>query len=92
MGVLIYAPFGRTRLWARVGDRPVPEWAKEFDATTWGQFFLKFVAAHPDVTCITPATSQARNMADNLGGGRGRLPDEATRKRMIELVDALPQA
>ncbi|ODS52314.1 MAG: oxidoreductase [Acidobacteria bacterium SCN 69-37] len=92
IGVLIYAPFGRTRLWARVGDRPVPEWAKEFDATTWGQFFLKFVAAHPDVTCITPATSQARNMADNLGGGRGRLPDEATRKRMIELVDALPQA
>jgi aryl-alcohol dehydrogenase-like predicted oxidoreductase len=92
IGVLIYAPFGRTRLWARVGDRPVPDWAREFDATTWGQFFLKFVAAHPDVTCITPATSQPKNMADNLGGGRGRLPDDATRKRMIELVDSLPQA
>ncbi len=92
IGVLIYAPFGRTRLWARVGDRPVPAWAKEFDATTWGQFFLKFVASHPAVTCITPATSQARNMADNLGGGRGRLPDEAMRKRMVALVDTLPQA
>ena len=92
IGVLIYAPFGRTRLWARAGERPVPEWAKEFDATTWGQFFLKFVAAHPAVTCITPATSQPRNMADNLGGGRGRLPDDAMRKRMIEFVDALPQA
>ncbi|MCC7044095.1 MAG: aldo/keto reductase [Acidobacteria bacterium] len=92
IGVLIYAPFGRTRLWARVGERPVPEWAKEFDATTWGQFFLKFVAAHPAVTCITPATSQPRNMADNLGGGRGRLPDDAMRRRMIEFVDALPQA
>jgi aryl-alcohol dehydrogenase-like predicted oxidoreductase len=92
IGVLIYAPFGRTRLWARVGERPVPAWAKEFDATTWGQFFLKFVAAHPAVTCITPATSQPRNMADNLGGGRGRLPDEAMKKRMIELVDSLPQA
>lgn len=92
IGVLIYAPFGRTRLWNRVGDRPVPEWAKEFGATTWGQFFLKFVAAHPDVTCITPATSRPANMADNLGGGRGRLPDDATRKRMIAFVDALPQA
>jgi aryl-alcohol dehydrogenase-like predicted oxidoreductase len=92
IGVLVYLPFGRTRLWGRVANRTVPEWAKEFDATTWAQFFLKFIAAHPAVTCITPATSQPKNMADNLGGGRGRLPDDATRKRMIELVDSLPQA
>jgi aryl-alcohol dehydrogenase-like predicted oxidoreductase len=91
IGVLVYLPFGRTRLWNRSQNQPLPEWAKEFDATTWGQFFLKFIAAHPAVTCITPATSQPRNMADNLGGGRGRLPDEATRKRMIQVVDALPQ-
>jgi len=92
IGVLVYLPFGRTRLWQRVGDRPVPGFAKEFGAETWAQFFIKYVAAHPGVTCVTPATSQARHMIDNLGGGRGRLPDEATRKRMIELVDALPQA
>jgi hypothetical protein len=30
-------------------------------------------------------------MLDNLGGGIGRLPDEATRRRMAALVDALPQ-
>lgn len=92
IGVLVYVPFGRTRLWARVGDRPVPEWAQEFDAKTWAQFFIKYVAAHPAVTVVTPATSQARHMADNLGGAMGRLPDEATRRRMIELVDALPPA
>lgn len=92
IGVLVYLPFGRTRLWNRVGDRALPEWAKEFDATTWAQFFLKFIAANPAVTCITPATSQPRNMADNLGAGRGRLPDEAMRKRMITLVDSLPAA
>lgn len=92
IGVLVYQPFGRTRLWARVEGREVPEWAREFDATSWAQFFLKFVASHPAVTVITPTTSQARHMADNLGGGRGRLPDEATRQRMIELVDALPPA
>lgn len=92
IGVLVYAPFGRTRLFARVGDRPVPDFAHEFGAHTWAQFFLKFIASHPAVTVITPATSQPRNMTDNLAGGTGALPDEATRKRMIEVVDALPPA
>lgn len=90
IGVLVYVPFGRTRLFKRVGDRPVPEWAKAFDATTWAQFFIKFVAAHPAVTVVTPATSRATNMIDNLGGGRGQLPDEATRKKMVELIEGLP--
>jgi aryl-alcohol dehydrogenase-like predicted oxidoreductase len=92
IGVLVYAPFGRTRLWRRVEGREVPAWAAEFDARSWAQFFLKYVASHPDVTAITPATSQAKNMVDNLGGGVGRLPNAEQRKRMIELVDSLPQA
>lgn len=90
IGVLVYVPFGRTRLWQRVGDRELPDWASEFDATTWAQFFIKYVVSHPVVTAVTPATSQARHMVDNIGGGIGRLPDDATRKRMAELVDALP--
>jgi aryl-alcohol dehydrogenase-like predicted oxidoreductase len=92
IAVLVYAPFGRTRLWNRVSGRTVPEWAAEFDAQTWAQFFLKFVVSHPAVTAATPATSQPANMVDNLGGGIGRLPDEAMRRRMVELVDALPAA
>ena len=92
MGVFAYAPFGRTRLFKRVGDRPVPDFAKEFDAATWAQFFLKFVVSHPAITVTTPATSQAKNMADNIGGGLGRLPDAAMRKRMADYVDALPGA
>ena len=92
IGVLVYAPFGRTRLWARVAGREVPAWAADFDARTWAQFFLKFVASHPDVTAVTPATSRASNMADNLGAAVGRLPNAEQRKRMIELVDALPPA
>jgi aryl-alcohol dehydrogenase-like predicted oxidoreductase len=90
IAVLSYQPFGRTRLWNRVGNQPLPDYAKEFDATTWAQFFIKFVASHPAITVVTPATSQAKNMTDNLGGGRGRLPDAAMRKRMIATIDALP--
>lgn len=92
IAVLVYAPFGRTRLWNRVRGRNVPDWASEFDATSWAQFFLKYVASHPAVTAITPATSRPANMADNMGGATGRLPDAAMRKRMVELVDRLPGA
>ncbi|HOL72442.1 MAG TPA: aldo/keto reductase [Bryobacteraceae bacterium] len=92
IGVLVYVPFGRTRLFRRVGDRPLPDWAAEFDAKSWAQFFLKYVLGHPAVTAVTPATSQPKNMLDNLGGAVGRLPDEAMRKRMAEFVDALPSA
>ena len=92
IGVLVYLPFGRNRLWGRIGDRPVPDWAAEFDAHTWAQFMLKFVIANPAVTVATPGTSDPEHMADNLAAGRGRLPDAQQLERMIELVEGLPNA
>jgi len=92
IAVMVYVPFGRTSLFRRVGDRPLPDWASEFDASSWAQFFIKYIAANPAVTVVTPATSQARHMIDNLGGGRGRLPNAAALQRMREFVDALPAA
>jgi diketogulonate reductase-like aldo/keto reductase len=91
IAVLNYVPFGRTRLFARVKGRELPEWASEFDAKTWAQFFVKFCISHPAVTVVTPATSNPKNMLDNLGGGIGRMPTADHRKRMVALVDALPQ-
>lgn len=90
IAVMVYAPFGRTRLFQRVGERPLPDWAAQFDAASWAQFFLKFVLGHPAVTVVTPATSKVRHMVDNLGGATGKVPDEATRGRMAAFVDALP--
>jgi aryl-alcohol dehydrogenase-like predicted oxidoreductase len=90
IGVLVCVPFGRTRLWERVRGHEVPDWAADFDATSWAQFFLKFVIAHPAVTAATPATSRPHHMADNMGAAIGRLPDEATRRRMVEHIEALP--
>ena len=92
IAVLSYVPFGRTRLWRRVRGREVPEWAAEFGASSWGQFFIKYCAAHPAVTAVTPATSKAKNMLDNIGAAYGELPDEATRRKMEALVDSLPAA
>jgi aryl-alcohol dehydrogenase-like predicted oxidoreductase len=90
IGVLVYLPFGRSRMWQRIGDRPLPEWAGEFDAHTWAQFMLKFVIAHPAVTVACPGTGDPAHMVDNLGGGRGRMPTEDHLRRMTEWEAGLP--
>jgi aryl-alcohol dehydrogenase-like predicted oxidoreductase len=90
IGVMAYFPFDRNRIFKRASATPLPEWAAEFDAATWAQFFLKYVLSHPAVTVARTGTTKAEHMLDNIGGGIGRLPDEAMRKRMAELVDTLP--
>ena len=89
IATLINRPYQRGSLFRKVKGKPLPAWAAEFDCASWGQFFLKFIAAHPAVTCIIPATSKLRHMVDNMAAGYGRLPDEATRQRMIKYIEAL---
>lgn len=90
IGVMAYFPFDRNRIFKRASSTPLPEWAAEFDAKTWSQFFLKYVISHPAVTMARVGTTSAAHMLENIGGGIGRLPDEAMRERMAELVDGLP--
>ena len=92
IAVMVYVPFGRTSLFRRAGDRPLPDWAADFGAGSWAQFFIKYVIGHPAVTVVTPATSQVRHMIDNVSGGIGRVPDVAMRRRMARFIDALPAA
>ncbi|HUQ86059.1 MAG TPA: aldo/keto reductase [Vicinamibacterales bacterium] len=92
IGVVAYFPFSLGSNFQRAGTTPLPEWAAEFDARTWAQFFLKYVVSNPAVTVVRAGTTQAKHMLDNIGGGMGRLPDEATRKRMAALVDSWPGA
>jgi aryl-alcohol dehydrogenase-like predicted oxidoreductase len=87
--VLINLPFGRGRLFQRVGDRPLPDWAKEFGVASWAQFFLKYVVSHPAVTCAITGMTKPHHAVDNLGACRGVLPDVAMRKRMETFVDGL---
>jgi aryl-alcohol dehydrogenase-like predicted oxidoreductase len=89
IAVMVYLPFGRNRLWERVRGHALPDWAAEFDARSWAQFFLKFVLAHPAVTVVTPATSKPQHMLDNLGAARGRLPDAAMLRRMVAHIEQL---
>ena len=86
VAVLVNRPFEDAELFERVRGKPLPAWAAEFDATSWGQVFLKFIAAHPAVTCIIPATGNVRHLQDNLGGGRGRLPDARQREQIVQAL------
>jgi aryl-alcohol dehydrogenase-like predicted oxidoreductase len=89
MGVLINLPFGRTRVFQRVLDKPLPDWAKEIDATSWAQIFLKYIISNPAVTAVIPGTATPEFLADNNLAARGRLPDAAMRKRIESYFDAM---
>jgi diketogulonate reductase-like aldo/keto reductase len=89
MAVLINRPFAEGALFKRVRGKPLPSWAKEIGCATWAQFFLKFIVAHPAVTCAIPATSKVEHLIDNMQAGMGPLPDGALRERMTKHVAQL---
>lgn len=91
MAVMLNVPFGGRggTVLQEVANRPVPDWASEFDATTWPQVFLKYLVSHPAVTVAIPGTTQVAHAIDNHGAARGRLPDAAMRRRIEQYYDAL---
>lgn len=94
IAVLVNMPFGgrKRNMIGDVSRKPLPEWAAEFDATSWAQFFLKYILAHPGVTCAIPGTTRVKHLEDNHRGARGRLPDAQTRLKMERLWDSMSRA
>ncbi len=88
IAVLVNRPFAEGALFRRVRGRPLPSWAADFDCASWGQFFLKWILAHPAVTCVIPATSKPEHLADNMQAGAGALPDAPTRARMVAYLES----
>ena len=89
IATIINRPYQGGSLFRKVRGKPLPDWAGEIDCASWGQFFLKFIAGHPAVTCIIPATSKVKHILDNMAGGKGRVPDAAMRERMIDYLESL---
>jgi aryl-alcohol dehydrogenase-like predicted oxidoreductase len=88
LGVAVIAnrPFEGGDLFGRTRGRPLPDFATEFDCGSWAQYFLKYILGDPAMTCVIPGTDRPDHMADNVGAGRGRLPDAAQRKRMVDFL------
>jgi diketogulonate reductase-like aldo/keto reductase len=89
IAVIVNRPFREGALIRHVMRHPLPAWAAECDATNWAQLLLKFIVAHPAVTCAIPATSNVAHVRENVGAAYGRLPDEAMRRRIAAHVEAL---
>ncbi len=89
IATLINRPYQRGSLFRAVKGLELPAWSADFDCASWGQFFLKFIVSHPAVTCVIPATSKPKHLIDNMGAAYGRLPDGATRERMIAYLSDL---
>lgn len=84
VGVIINRPYEGGGLFSHVKGKKLPEWAAEFDCNSWGQFFLKYIISHKSVTCAIPATDNPKHLKDNMGAMVGKLPDDATRKKMVD--------
>ena len=89
IAVLVNRPFSEGGLFQRVRNTPLPAWAADIGCESWAQFFLKWILAHPAVTCVIPATSRVQHLVDNMKAGAGPLPDAATRERMTAAAATL---
>ncbi len=89
VAVLVNRPFSKGGLFRAVGDRPMPDWADEMDAHSWGQVFLKYVVSHPAATIPIPGTSKPHHAMDNMGAMLGRLPGPELRREIEQFIDPL---
>lgn len=89
IAVIVNRPFRGGDLFRRIGSEPLPSWSRAAGMNTWAEFFLKYVIAHPSVTCAIPATSKVAHMRENMAALYGPLPDDALRQRMADYVGAL---
>lgn len=89
VATIVNQPFETGDMFRRVRGKPVPEWAAEFDCTSWAQLFLKYIIAEPAATAVIPATANPAHMSDDLKGGTGRLPDAQQRQKIRQLWDSL---
>ncbi|WP_368744775.1 aldo/keto reductase [Desertibaculum subflavum] len=89
IAVIVNRPFREGALLREIGARALPAFAAEIGAASWAQFVLKFILAHPAVTCAIPATTRVDHVRENLAAAAGPLPSAALRRRMADHVQAL---
>ncbi len=87
--VIANRPYANGAIFNKVKGKSLPDWAREIDCMSWGQFFLKYILGHPTVTCVIPATRNPKHLVDNMAAGHGRLPDDAMRRKMAAYFESI---
>ncbi len=86
IAVVVNRPFQRGHLVKRLEGKPLPAVAGELRAGSWAQLLLKFILAHPGVTCVIPATTQEDHVRENKQAATGPAPDPAMRRSLVAYV------
>ena len=89
LAVITNRPFREGALLDDLRGKPLPDWGKDLGGTSWPTFLLKFIVSHPYVNVAIPATSVPAHVEENMGVAYGPLPDEATRKKMVQYFTSL---
>jgi diketogulonate reductase-like aldo/keto reductase len=89
IAVIANRPFRQGELIEQSRRHPLPAWAGQIGAASWAQLLLKFIVAHPAITCVIPATSQVPHVVENVRAASGPMPDAAMRRRIAAAVEAL---
>jgi aryl-alcohol dehydrogenase-like predicted oxidoreductase len=89
VATLINRPFESGTIFQRTATRPLPPIAGALGSESWAQLFLKYVIAHPAVTCVIPATADVRHLEQNMAAGNDPLPDGVMRNEIARAWDDL---
>ena len=88
IAVLVSRPFMNGAYFERLANVPLPDWAAEFECTSWAQFSLQYILANPAVTCVLTETTSAEHMAENALAAFAPVPSRRARRRMRAFIDA----
>jgi aryl-alcohol dehydrogenase-like predicted oxidoreductase len=83
IATIINRPFDGGSLFGAKTAKPLPGWAREIDCASWAEAFLKWIVAHPAVTCAIPATSKVAHVRENVRALKGAMPDPMLRRRIL---------
>jgi diketogulonate reductase-like aldo/keto reductase len=89
IATIINRPFGTGNLFRQVLGKPLPSWALENRIENWASYFLKYIIAHPAITCVIPATANPNHEAENVKAGSEPLPDRILLKKMVDYLQNL---
>ncbi len=89
LGVVVNRPFMNGSYFGRVSGRDLPNWTADFDCEAWSHFSLKYILAHPAVTCVLTETTNPDHMEENIRAAFGRFPNESAKQRMRDFARTL---
>ncbi|MDO8787820.1 MAG: aldo/keto reductase [Sulfuritalea sp.] len=86
VAVIANRPFAEGALFGRVKDRTLPAAAADHGCRSWAQLFLRWILAHPAVTCAIPASNRIDYLEDNMAAGMGALPGFEEQKALARMA------